>query len=172
MRSSTGQVLTPALPIGAAALAILGERFPAAVPFEALVDAARSRAGTKDRAADADAVAATIILAYSIRTEMVTVWPSDPKNATTAGEFPRVSAFNRYHASRGERILTGAFHESYELDPFAFTLVPALDGSRNHEALRAYMATQYPQMFPATIAHELDTALETLLRTNLLIQPN
>lgn len=169
LRSSAGPVLTPESPAGAAALTILGERFPAAVPFAELVTEAHARFGAGDPAADADAIAATCVLAYSVNSDMITPWPCAPRFTLTPGERPLVSALNRYRASTGERELTDAFHARVELGPLAFALIPALDGTRDRAALLDYLATHYPDEHREHLEADLEAALEHLARAAMLV---
>jgi hypothetical protein len=147
----------------------LGERFPASVPFAELVAEARARTGTASPAADADAIAATCVLAYSVNSDMITPWPCAPRFTLVASEHPVVSALNRYRASTGERELTDAFHARVAVDPMAFALVPALDGTRDRAALLAHLATHYPEEHREHLEADLEAALEHLARAAMLV---
>jgi SAM-dependent methyltransferase len=169
IRSVIGPILTPAAPVGAAALAIVGEHFPAAVPFERLVEEARARAGSEDPAADADVVAATIILAYSVRSEMITPWPCVPGFTAEIAERPAVGAFNRRRVAIGERVLTDAFHAQKEVAPVAFALIPVLDGTRDFAALVAHLAAQFPDASATQCEADLAVALAQLAEAAMLV---
>ena len=164
-----GAPLAPRSALGVAALAILGERFPATVAFEELVGAARARVPGGEPQSDADTIAATLALAYSMPGELLTLWPYDPGYLGEPPERPRVGSFARYRAAHGERSVGDRLLRTVDLDPVLLALLPKLDGEHTRTELYAKLVSLFPDAEAATLASDLDQALDTIARNALLI---
>jgi SAM-dependent methyltransferase len=164
-RSSSGVVLAPRQPVGAAALAVLGEAFPAFVSFEDLVAAAALRAGSDDPAGDATAVATTLILIASMDDTLVTLWPYEPGCTAEPGNCPTLSAFSRYRVARGAKTIASHLHRAVAIDPLAAAIVPAMDGLHTRADLLALLRAAYPATPTADLEAELAATLELFAQT-------
>lgn len=163
-------LLAPRSALGVAALTIVGERFPAVLAFEELVAASRSRVPGGEPESDADTIATTLALAYSMPGELLTLWPYDPGYLGEAPERPLVGLIARYRATHGERTVADQLHRSVDLEPIPFALLPSLDGQHTRTELYAKLVGLFPDVEAAVIASDLDQALDTLARNALLIR--
>ena len=126
-----------------AALARLGEAWPARLPVASL--------------GDEPVVAETLRRAYAANLVRLHVW--SPRMATAPSERPVASALARLQAAEGTRVTT-LLHTSVEVgDELGRRLIQLLDGTRGRAALTAELARP---------ADELERSLEGLARIALL----
>jgi SAM-dependent methyltransferase len=131
-----GATTRVAHPLAKAALVVLGEQWPRAVPFPELVAAARERL---DPAADAEAVEPAIcaaVLGVVWRTGIAELqaWPYP--FVSVPGERPAASAHAR-HEARLRRSVTNLRHERIELaGDAARRVLPLLNGTRTAAEVR------------------------------------
>ncbi len=139
-----GAALTTGNAITKAALATLAERWPLAVPFAELADAARDRLA---RAAGATSDAATLAkeveqlsldLLRAYAANVVELRVRSPRLATTASARPIASPLARLQAAQG-RAITNLRHEPASLDDSNRRILCLLDGTRDRDALVATM---------------------------------
>jgi len=147
--SPTGIDFEVSNPLTKAAFAVLGERYPAAVPFAELLAAAqgqlRESGVSVDVAAEARrALAADLMRCVFAGSAELRSWA--PSVATCVSERPRASRLAAFQLALGRHAVTNAFHETINLEPEQAQLLPLLDGSRHrdtlgdHEALRKLAA--------------------------------
>jgi len=160
-----------------AALLVLGERYPEALPFPALVEAARARlAGSGSAQAGEPAATALGAFLYSATLAgmvELTLLPSPARRH--AGERPRTSRLARAQLNRGSRVTTAGHREVRLDDPIGRHLVSLLDGSRDRAALVSELAAfaargAPPESTPAAtldLAH-LEAFLGQLARLGLI----
>ncbi len=133
-----GLTLTNARPIVKAALACLGEHWPRAVPFAALLARARARLGAAaDDPASQDALdlGRALLTAYATAGEALVELSLCPAYFTTeVSECPVASPLARLQAVTGHQA-TNLRHAVVNLLPFHRHLLPLLDGSRARTAL-------------------------------------
>lgn len=158
--SPDGPCVETAVPIVKAALACLGKAWPAAIPFEDLVDEAR-RLWNASMASYASASADDIATSMPGRDESRVVLGNAlletfarahgtslrlsrhaPRVATTISERPAASPLARRQAREGQPI-TNLRHEVVSVTPFDRHLLPLLDGTRNRDALLAGLVDLY-----------------------------
>jgi SAM-dependent methyltransferase len=168
VRAWNRALLTPKSAVAAAALTIIGEHFPGVVSFEDVVAGALQRVPGRFPDADADTIAATLALTYSMPGELLTLWPYDPGYLSEPPERPLVRPYARYRAARGERSIPDQFHRIIELDPAAFLLLPSLDGTHTRMELYAKLVSLFPDEPGDILAHDLDESLRKLAANALL----
>jgi len=172
-----------------AAMAILAERFPAAVPFAELLAAVRARLSAAERvdateAADRAALANDVLVAYTVP-GLLRLDADPPPVAGVPGERPLAWSYARWQAAQGA-VSTSLRHEPVRLADVGRALLPLLDGTRDRAALRTILfeatragrlsvqregATHAPQgADDPVIAAVLDAVLTGLAR-NALLQP-
>jgi len=151
-------------PLFCAALHVLGERWPHAVPFAELRDAARARAGGEaDSARDTRDLGTRLLTTYTAsRFAELHVRPA--AFTLTPGECPVASPFARWRAKTGGRI-TNLRHENIALSKPERELLLLLDGAHDRAALAARIAPQEN----ATASEMLARALTRLSRAALLV---
>jgi methyltransferase-like protein/SAM-dependent methyltransferase len=134
-------VLTTSAPVVKAALAFLGETWPAAVPFDRLRAEARARLGPGSpddpelAREDTTALARALLTAYaSAGHALVDLWMWPPSFVVEVSERPVASTLARLQAAGGRHV-TNLRHETVHLGELDRQLVPLLDGSRDRPAL-------------------------------------
>lgn len=128
-----------------AALRLLAERWPAAVPVADLAATARehaARAGWTLPPPDAheEAIVREHVLIAFTR-GLVDLWMEPPSFVTTASERPVASALARWRAARDLQVVN-LRHEGVPLEPHERLLLAALDGARDRAALTAELAAR------------------------------
>ena len=147
-------------PLALAAMAILVEAWPAAMTFDELLAAVRSRvSGYPD---DDLLLADTILAFYACGLFQLHVHP--PRVKTEPGERPRTSAIARMQAPQ-DAYVTNLCHNVVVMeDELSRRLLAALDGARDRDALLADLRASGAQVD----AEELDRALNGLAKVALL----
>lgn len=142
-------------PLSKAALLHLGEVWPRALSFSALVEAARKReaaarptardaASASTRVRDEHLLATNLLKAFTLNTKLVRLRLSPPRLAPATGKHPTARPLARLQA-RTQPHTTSMLHERVALDEIQRALLPLLDGTRDRAALRdALMATSCP----------------------------
>jgi methyltransferase-like protein/predicted O-methyltransferase YrrM len=125
-------------PVTKEAMHYLVERWPQAIPFDALLRIARARVGAPPDAAasarDARALSEHLLAGYHYSANLVEPHSYAPPIVVEVSERPVASAVARFQAQRYPQV-TNLRHERASLDAFNRCLLPYLDGSRDHAAL-------------------------------------
>jgi methyltransferase-like protein/SAM-dependent methyltransferase len=149
-------------PAAKAAVAVLREESPAALAFEALLAAVRTRLGT---APGDDRLLADILLACYAR-GIVQLYSHPPHFTMRPGELPRASALARRQAA-GDVYVTSLSHEVVEIeDELGRRLIRLLDGERSRDRILEEMRAAAPD---AEMEH-VERGIEYLARLALLEQ--
>jgi len=131
-------------PLARAALRLVAEAFPSALPVEGLAAAARARAEAAGWPLPApDARDEAIVREHAllgVTRGLLDPWLEAPACAK-ADELPRASPLARWRAARGAHVVN-AHHTHVPVDPFARALLPLLDGTRDRAALARALAAQ------------------------------
>ncbi len=132
-------------PLARAALRLLAEAGPHAVPVEGLAEAARARAaeaGWPLPAADPkDPAIVREHLLLGVTRGLLDLWLEPPPCARRADARPRTSPLVRWRAARGAEVMN-LHHAQVPVDPFARALLGLLDGTRDRAALARALAGQ------------------------------
>jgi len=125
-------------PVSKAAMVHLAKVWPEPVPFDSLLDEARSYLGlrTEDdgRVQDAKVLAANLFQAYSYSTELVDLHIYRPPMVLTISERPVASPVARLQARKSTTV-TNLRHERVDLDDLDRHLIQYLDGSHDQAGL-------------------------------------
>jgi len=133
-------------PVAKAALLVLAERWPRALPFEELL--ALALAGVPEGAAGVGVEQAGLelgqVLLRGYASGLVDLHLHVPAPGRADGPNPASSALTRWELNTGRRRVTGLFHSTVSLEdePTARLLLWA-DGSRSREALRAALVEAF-----------------------------
>jgi SAM-dependent methyltransferase len=139
-RGPSGGAMRVDLPLAKAAMLVLGEAWPARLPFAEVLARAAARLGRPEQA-DADHAAALceIVLAAA-RAGLVRLHVHVPRMALKTGERPLASPLARRQLRTGDRAVT-LLHKTVAVeDPLSRFLIQLLDGTRDRAALRAALA--------------------------------
>lgn len=133
--SGDGAMLTTDHPVIKAALAMVGNAFPAALAFDAVLadarEAARSPASLED---DAGVLADTWIAAFGLG--LLTLHCDPPAFARQAGPTPRANALARMQVEAGADLVTSLRPSMIRIDSaLALELIRLLDGRRDRGRL-------------------------------------
>jgi SAM-dependent methyltransferase len=174
-------------PVSKAAFDYLRAVTPRIVPFPVLFAEARARAAAQgsheDATIDEAVLTQNLLQAANRGRDFVSLWAYDPPAAVTVSERPLVLPYARYAAAEGDRNLTTLRHERAELPPLAVSLIPFLDGERDHAQLLAILegfvrdGVLAPHEFadegaePPSLQSLLDEVLSALTRYGLLVDP-
>lgn len=183
-------VLTTDHPVSKAAMAILGERYPLSLPFEALLREAADRTygpseeGAANLERDAGVLAANLLRGYSTSIQLVELHPRPPGFVTAVAERPLAPALPRHVVTGGGRLVTNLRHERTALDALSAELLPLLDGTNDRAALLAHLeglaasgalaveqegeTVTEPAELRAMLEERLDASLGWLARAALL----
>jgi methyltransferase-like protein/SAM-dependent methyltransferase len=138
-----GAVLTTSLPLMKAALAALGDAWPAALPLPELLRQSRARlqaAGATAYESEAAAEAAlgpTLLSVYASGTpRLLEVFLCPPAVVRGVSERPQTTALIRYQASRQKHV-TSPFHETVYVNDLERRLLRMADGSHDRAAMVA-----------------------------------
>ena len=168
-------------PLVKAALRILAEAWPQALPFTDLISNARTQLGlpTVDAAADADSLALFELFLQTYAPGLTTLHLHPPQFTPRASERPVASPLARWQAKTHER-LTNLCHTLVVLEhPSGRHLLTLLDGTRDHatlaremhgfaESARAESDTKKPIPSLEELSKNLETTLDVLARCALL----
>ena len=131
-----GGALTTGIPFVKAAMSILGERWPEAMPFESLLNETQARISKAITVPRSDlAVALAANLAHSFVRQALELYMSPPKVRKDAGDRPRASALARLQAAAGPQVTT-QLHNSAGLNDFARRIVVLADGAHSRDDIR------------------------------------
>lgn len=134
-RSPAGATLEIDHPAAKTALLVLGESWPRAMPWDALMAEVERRCGT----AAEERVVQEVLFAC-VGADFADVHAAPPALVTRAGEHPRASAVARWEIER-RPIVTTLRHNNLRIgDGEGATLLRALDGTRDRTALKNVMA--------------------------------
>jgi len=147
VRLPNGAIVTPSSAITKAALQLLAEQWPLAIPFEQLLADSRARLeNNADAVPDAAALAqqgktlgGELLQCYAAGVVELRTQP--PHVSVKPSVRPMTSPLARFEAKRGEWV-TNQRHEALRLDEFSRRLVPLLDGTRDRDALVAALVIQ------------------------------
>lgn len=183
-RAHDGSVLTTDHPVTKAAMLCLTQIWPQAMPFDALLDAARARLNGAQPGAvlpnapdDAQVLGSNLLQAYGYSNNLVELHVYAPRFVIEPSKQPVASATARLQAQRGAQI-TNMRHERVNLDEINYQLLSHLDGSRDREALldtlkklltRGSMGVDQPKSDEASLSKMLDARLHQLARAALLV---
>jgi cyclopropane fatty-acyl-phospholipid synthase-like methyltransferase len=165
-RAPNGSGVTTQCRITKAAMLILAENSPLAVPFDELLAMARARldAHGEDDSNDRGLLATDMLRCFAAGAVEVHWSPS--RFVIEVSERPEASAVARLQAKRGS-VATNLRHESGNLDEDARRVLPLLDGSRT---LREIAAIAWPGQPPGEAADKLKQQLSGLARLALLVR--
>lgn len=175
-------------PVVKAALAMVGEAFPAPLAFDALFAQARARAGRSEGAEteeDRDALLHALLLAF--RLGLVVLHAQAPRFATQPDDRPRLGALARLQLEGGSEVVTSLRPSVVRLEnPMTRELVRMLDGTRDRGAIVRDLAVrmaedpalQAPgdephsiQWWRAHLVGQLESGLQQAARLALLLEP-
>jgi methyltransferase-like protein/SAM-dependent methyltransferase len=138
-KTRSGMTLSTNRPLLKAAMKVLGERWPATVPFEELCRASRQAlGGNPDDASLADEDAKTLSLGLVntyISSDLIEFQSVPMPVARTAPEKPEVIASARQRVTDGATAVANRRHELVRLSDLDLRLLPLLDGSRDRAAI-------------------------------------
>lgn len=184
--NADGAALVIDHPVAKAALALLGEAFPAPVATTELLARARECcASTADANEDAATLAHTLTAGFQMG--LVMLHCDAPRFAIAAGAHPRTSALARLQLDAGLDLLTSLRPSMVRLDTrLALELVRLLDGSRDRNAILRDLATcmatlpvadgdgndvlQSTDWWQAQLATKLEDGLRQTARMALLVE--
>jgi methyltransferase-like protein/SAM-dependent methyltransferase len=138
-RGLDGSLLSIDHPVSKAAMLHLARISPQAVAFDELLKLARRQIAQEAPAglakteplADAQALAANILKAYSYSTRLVELHVHAPRFTLHAGPRPLVPPLARLQAQAGTTKVTNLRHERVRLDQISQHLLPYLDGQHS-----------------------------------------
>jgi methyltransferase-like protein/SAM-dependent methyltransferase len=141
-------------PITKAGMLYLSRIWPCCVPFKTLLAEATAclNGVPLDPARDVEALAASLLKAYSYSENLVELRVSSPRFVTEIGERPVASPVARFQA-KTNAVVTNLRHERIELSRLAHHLLPYLDGSRDRSALLDVLAAlveEHPDLLQPT----------------------
>jgi methyltransferase-like protein len=133
--SGDGAMLTTDHPVIKAALAMIGNAFPAALAFDQVLADAREASRSRNSIdADAATLADTWVAAFALG--LLTLHCDPPAFATEAGPRPRANALARLQVDAGSDLVTSLRPSMIRIDsPLALELIRLLDGQRDREQL-------------------------------------
>ena len=127
-----------------AALEVLAEGWPASVDIDALLRAARRRAGRTGRATQLERREFAEFLATHHALGSVDLHTWEPPLAAGIGKRPAASALSRIEIELGARV-TSLRHRQVEIDdPIAAAVLARLDGTRDLAALHQDVSRAFP----------------------------
>ncbi|HEY2862393.1 MAG TPA: class I SAM-dependent methyltransferase [Casimicrobiaceae bacterium] len=149
-----------------AALTVLAEQWPLAMPFDQLLEAAAARVGARalEASGGRDVLAAEILRLHLAGA--AELHRAAPPFVLTAGLRPEASAIARYDASRGTAS-ANLRHEPVVLPEAERALLPLLDGARTRPEIAA---AHWPALAETERLQRLDIALDALGRKALLVR--
>ena len=163
-----------------AALKILGDQFPKAISFSALVTQAQELLGERTQLDESRRAELAEFLFASLSRGIAQIYTEAHNLPDHAGEFPIASPIARQQAQTSP-VVTTLLHDTVSLDdPLSRAMLVLLDGTRNREALTEQLKTRLkpPQdaegqaeyeSFKANLPELVETQLRRLIRLGLLI---
>ena len=134
-QSGDGALLTTDHPVIKAALAMVGNAFPAALDFDAVLAGARDACDSQ-ASVEEDAAALARAWAAAFGLGLVVLHCDPPAFAREAGPKPRANALARMQVEAGADLVTSLRPSMIRIDsPLALELIRLLDGSRDRDAL-------------------------------------
>jgi hypothetical protein len=121
-----------AYPVVKAALCHLGDQWPLAVSFEALIAAAASRLGSPLGTVDRERVARDLL--QCVASDMIELRAAGSHFVTSISPFPRATPLARLQASAALTVANRR-HEALPLDEISRHLLQSLDGRHDRAAL-------------------------------------
>jgi methyltransferase-like protein/SAM-dependent methyltransferase len=177
-------------PVTKAALQVLANAHPRAVPFLELVSQACARIYADPTIAqsrvtltrEADALGQNLLQGYTHDSSLIDLHAFAPDLALTPAERPVALASARFQAVFGRNV-TNPYHHHIQLDTLSWYLVPFLDGTRDAPALVALVLANPslaveqngqeltdPATKPALVLDKVETCLHTLAHLGLLLE--
>ena len=131
-RTAEGVAATMAHPVVRAALHVLVDARPAALPFDALLQASRARLGGADTVSS-DTLADAMLRCTLVR--LIDLSADAPGSfVTSLSRYPVASPLARLEA-RAETVVTSLLHLEVKLSPFDRFVLMLLDGSHDDSAI-------------------------------------
>ena len=131
-RTAEGVSATMAHPVVRAALHVLVDARPAALPFDALLEASRARLGGADTVSS-DTLADAMLRCTLVR--LIDLSADAPASfVTSLSRYPMASPLARLEA-RTETVVTSLLHLEVKLSPFDRFVLMLLDGSHDDSAI-------------------------------------
>jgi methyltransferase-like protein/2-polyprenyl-3-methyl-5-hydroxy-6-metoxy-1,4-benzoquinol methylase len=130
-------------PLSKAAMVCLALRWPATIPFPALVNEAQALVegtaapGSPVPPPHVETLAANLLKAFTHSEGLVEFHSGAPRFTLEIGDRPRASPWARLQVLRGQTSVTNLRHERINLGPLLFHIVRLLDGTRDRAALLA-----------------------------------
>ncbi len=183
--ASDGKVFATDHPVTKAVFHYLSEITPRAVRFGELLREACSRLEqVSPNPADAAALAANLLQAFSASLELVEFHVYTPRMVMVVSDKPLASPMARYQAQHGI-LAANLLHRRVELDNLTRLILMNLDGQNDRNALLEFLIrladegkigvrdgdepAQTPEDVRRILAKELDSSLEWLAKSALLI---
>jgi len=163
-RTPDGSTMTTPSRLTKAALVLLAECWPVAMPFDDLEAAARKRAGLPDAPNDEQRMRLAYEILQCYAGGVLELHYAASPFAASAGERPEGSALARLQAQRGSPATT-LRHEHGTFHGDTLKLFLLLDGTRTRAEIAA---TMWPDKPVSKMLPELDAALTHLARLGLL----
>jgi methyltransferase-like protein/SAM-dependent methyltransferase len=139
-KTRTGMTLSTGKPILKAAMQVLGEAWPATLPFDEVRKKSRELIGGEaNEVEDAKGLASGLLNSY-ISSDLVELFAAPITATTEIGERPKALGSARVRALNGVTALANNRHELVRLSDLDQKLVPLLDGSRDRLALVGQLA--------------------------------
>lgn len=191
--ANDGAALATDHPTSKVALAHLGQIWPEALPFEDLLQTARSRLSTaqepgraEELGRDRQVLAENILNGYAHSSSLIELHTYSPNFAHTVSSQPVASLVARRQALTRSQV-TNLRHERVSLDSFSRYLLLLLDGAQDHAALLARFlagpvadgvlalktqagAAPDPAELPVLLSAEIENHLAWLARAALLVR--
>ncbi|MBI1879376.1 MAG: methyltransferase regulatory domain-containing protein [Chloroflexi bacterium] len=191
-KAAGGAILSTDHPVTKMALLCLAEIWPKAMPFQTLIEIARTRLNgvlssqtdPPDIAGDASVLAANLLKGFGYSEDLVELQVYEPHFVLEISERPIASLVARWQVGHDYRV-TNLRHERIQLEGVSHHLLPYVDGSRDRAELQEILARlitegvaeirqdDQPITDPAQIrdimAETLDAQLRNLARAALLV---
>jgi methyltransferase-like protein/2-polyprenyl-3-methyl-5-hydroxy-6-metoxy-1,4-benzoquinol methylase len=179
-------------PVTKAALQVLADAHPRALPFPELVAQACARTyPAPDMAAnrvllarEAEALGLNLLQGYTYDSSLIDLHAFAPALAVAPGERPVALASARFQALLGHSV-NNPYHHHIHLDTLGWYLVPFLDGTHDRDALAALVlanqtlaierdgeALTDPEQKRRLLLDRVDTCLHNLAHLGLLMEPD
>lgn len=173
-RTPAGEMMQTSHPLAKAAVCVLGQEWPLALPFADLVQRAAAMLGPEP-ANDAAELELAEFLLIADSTDFARLLVTAPRWSRTVTARPVASPLARWQAARGVPV-TNVCHQTLRMDdPVIRQLICLLDGTREHpliiEDLAVFMAANglelRQQGTPVTDGQMVRTLLTAALEANL-----
>jgi len=182
--SGDGALLTTDHPVIKAALAMVGNAFPAALAFDGVLEGARAASHSQEALEDdAKALAHTWVAAFGLG--LLTLHCDPPAFSIEVGPRPKTNALARMQVEAGSDLITSLRPSMIRIDSrLALELIRLLDGTRERAALLHDLAERMatlpvddaagsnpphdPAWWREVLADKLESGLEQTARMALL----